>query len=541
MPLCRTVCVAVLLCAWGAHARAQEAVLPVSGIGTSIPDVYGDASGVSVATTVTSIAYTLPVRVRRDHVELLEVTGSIKGVGWGGEWQMPGGPNPIVDVTSHYSYDIPFVLRWHPAFDGTLIYYSHGRASLSLLLLAESVIGEANEGRRNEREGDFIASAMLEGSRRHAFFAANLSGLKKDGSFSMRALDGPFAGEPLAGTVDAVTARDLARAGKHLMEVLTGKPVKTTVGMGHSAGALIAQFLDSGQSMILDEDRFGTRLLTGGDFNTPYEPASGRIFDAFVALAPSEVTVNRAQPLAAPMLMIAGQAEFAGVNSLLYARRVARAGGDLGLLRVYQVRNLPHNFAEIVESTPNLNQMFADLFGAAPQADGDRMKPVIAAVLDRAVDWAARGTPAPASRIEGKGVDLDGDGLTDALAFPYANGGFTTAVPAVDDSTLDRYDGFTADTAFDIVTSRYLEPLAGMVYDPAALSLPFETCRLGGFVISEAFSDSTFVPFTNMAERWKSFGDYRACLASQLTALSQTGLYDVAYAPDAARAKALIK
>lgn len=533
---------AVALLAIGSvRAAAQETVLPVSGIGTTIADVYGDGSGTGVASSVASITHRQPVRVRRDNTEFLEVTGSIQGIGWGGEWQESGGPNPIADVTSHYAYDIPFVLRWHPAFDGTLIYYSHGRASLSLLMLAESVIGPANEGRRNEREGDFVSAAMLTGNRRHAFFAPNLGGLKADGTFSMRALDGPFAGQPLAGTVDAVTARDLARAAKRLLQTLTGTPVTTTVGTGHSAGALIMQFLNGGQSMILDDQRFGTRLLTGGNYHTPYDAGSGRIFDAFVPFAPAEVTVNRAQPASAPMLMIAGQAEFAGVNSMLYARRVARAGGDLGRLRVYQVRNLPHNWAEIVESTPNLNQMFLDLFGAAPQAGGDRMQPVVAAVIDRAVDWAAGGTAAPPSRIEGRGLDLTGDGLPDALAFPYANGGFTTAVPAVDDSVLDTYAGFIADTAFDIVTPRYLEPLPAMLHEPGALSLPGVTCRLGGFVISEGFSDATLVPFANMAARWKSFGEYQACVAAQLIALSRTGLYDAAFAPDSAPAKALVK
>ena len=524
-----------------APSFAEQTTVPVSGIGTTLQDVFGDGSAVTVATAVTSISYSAPVRVQRDGLEFVEVTGSMRGTGWGGQWQEFGGPTPIFDATSHYGYDVPFVLRWHPGFDGTLVYYSHGRASLSLLMLAESIIGPANEGRRNEREGDFVSDAMVAGHRRHAYFAPNLSGLKGDGTFSMIATDGPFAGQPVAGTVDAVTARDLARAARWLLEKLTTRPVTTTVGTGHSAGALIMQFLNGGQSMILDEVAFGTRLLTGGVYNTPYDPASGRIFDAFVPLAPSEVTVNRAQPAAVPMLMIAGQAEFAGVNSLLYARRVARAGGDLSRVRVYQVRNLPHNFAEIVESTPNLNQMFRDVFGAGPNADGDRMKPVIAAVLDRAVDWATRGTPAPASRIEGSGLDLNGDSVPDALAFPYANGGFTTALPAVDDSSLDTYDGFTFDTAFDIVTPRYLEPLAAMTFEPLALSLPAETCRLGGFVISESFSDSTFVPFADMSSRWKSFGEYQMCLAGQLGALSGTGLYDRAYGPDASRARALIK
>jgi hypothetical protein len=539
MRLRATVLLVFLACAAG-RASAQV-TLPITGIGTTIGDVYGDGSAVAVASSVTSVRYNAPVRVRHGQLEFLEVTGTIQGVGWGGEWQELGGPSAIVDATSHYAYDIPFVLRWPQAFDGTLIYYSHGRASLSLLMLAESVIGAANEGRRNELEGDFVSWAMLAGNRRHAFFSPNLSGLKADGTFSMRALDGPFAGQPVAGTVDAVTARDLARAARRLLEALTAKPVTATVGAGHSAGALVMQFLNGGQSMILDDDRFGTRLLTGGDYNTPYDPASGRIFDAFVALAPSEVTVNRAQPVAAPILMIAGQAEFAGINSVLYARRVRRAGGDLARVRVYQVRNLPHNWAEIVESTPNLNQMFADVFGVSPHADGDRMQPVVAAVLDRAVDWATQGIPAPVSRIEGTAVDLDGNGTPDALAFFYATGGFTTSVPAVDDASLDIIEGFTVDTAFDAVTGRYLEALAALAHESAALSLPSETCRLGGFVISEAFSDSRLIPFSAMSSHWQTFGRYESCLARGVAALASTRLYDPAFAPDASLGKALIK
>jgi Alpha/beta hydrolase domain len=539
----RAACVlaALFVGAMASPAAAQTVVQPVSGIGTTLTDVFGDGSGVGVASSVTSITYAPPVRVRDGSLHYFEVTGSIQGTGWGGEWQEFGGPTPIFDTTSHYAYDIPFVLRWHPAFDGTLVYYSHGRAALSLLMLAEGLIGPANEGRRNEREGDFVSAAVLTGDRRHAYFAPNLGGLKGDGSFSMIALDGPFAGQPLAGTVDAVTARDLARAAKWLLAQLTGRPVRTTIGTGHSAGALIAQFLNGGQSMILDAARFGMRLLTGGNYNEPYAPASGKIFDGFVAFAPSEVTVNSDFPLSAPLLMIGGQAEFAGISGAMYARRVFRAGGDASQLRLYQVRNLPHNWAEIGESTPNLNQLFADVLGVVPHADGDRMKPVVAAVIDRAVDWVTRGTPAPPSRIEGAAIDLDANGTPDAIALPYSNGGFTTAVPAVDDSSLDAYLGFTADTAFDPVTGRYLEVLGALSHVPSALSLPGVACRLGGFVISEILSDSQLVPFADMSAHWKNFGSYQSCIVHHVKALAATGLYDASFAPETSAAKTLIK
>jgi hypothetical protein len=531
---------AMLLCA--APVGAQPIVQAVSGIGTTLSDVYGNGTNVGVSTSVSSVSYMPPRRVHAGQLQYHEVTGSIQGTGWGGEWQGLDGPNPIVDITSHYSYDIPFVLRWHPAWDGTLVYYTHGRTELALLTLAESLLGPANEGRELEHEGRFVSDVALTGSRRHAFFGVNVGGLRRDGGYSMHALEGAHAGEPVAGTVDAVTARDLARVAKRLLEQLAGRPVATTIGTGHSAGALIMQFLSGGQSMIIDDERFGQRLLTGGDYNTPYDPSSGRIFDAFVPFAPSDVSVNRDFPLAAPLLMIGGQAEFAGANMVLYARRLKRNGVDLDAgIRIYQVRNLPHNWAEIGASTPNLNQMRSEVLGVTPHADGDRMAPVVAAVLDRAREWT-RGTPPPASRIEGIGIDQDGNGVADAIAFPDAGGGTSQLLPAVDDAAVDSYVGFQFDTAWDpVFVARYVEVLGALAHEPQALSLPGVTCRLGGFVIGEASSDSQLVPFADMDAHWKSYGQYRRCVAGAVKELAKTGLYDPAFAPDPAEAKPLIQ
>ncbi len=169
------------------------------------------------------------------------------------------------------------------------------------------------------------------------------------------------------------------------------------------------------------------------------------------------------------------------------------------------------------------------------------MTPVAAAVIDRAIAWARHGTPAPASRLEGSGLDLDANGTPDAIAFPYANGGVTTALPAVDDSSLDTYDGFQVDTAFDSVTGRYLEVLGALAHEPSALSLPGVACRLGGFAITEAFSDSALVPFADMSAHWKNFGDYNACLTQAVAELATTGLYDPAFAPSAAGANSFFE
>ena len=52
------------------------------------------------------------------------------------------------------------------------------------------------------------------------------------------------------------------------------------------------------------------------------------------------------------MILIGGNSDYAAVDEVNYAGRLQRAGVNLNAsLRIYQIRNLPHNFAEIVESS----------------------------------------------------------------------------------------------------------------------------------------------------------------------------------------------
>src|SRR3954469_8896649 len=63
-----------------------------AGIGTSVPDVFGDGSNVPVQTSIASVTYENPVVVKGNGLAYLEVVGSIQGTGWGGEFQDLSGP-----------------------------------------------------------------------------------------------------------------------------------------------------------------------------------------------------------------------------------------------------------------------------------------------------------------------------------------------------------------------------------------------------------------------------------------------------------------
>src|SRR5262245_30575799 len=99
-------------------------------IGTSVADVFGDGSNVSVNTSIASVTYGPPVLINRDKLSYYEVLGSVQGTGWGGAFQdlsePPFPPPEQFPSLSHYAYSVPFVLRWPLRWDGTLVHYAHG-------------------------------------------------------------------------------------------------------------------------------------------------------------------------------------------------------------------------------------------------------------------------------------------------------------------------------------------------------------------------------------------------------------------------------
>jgi hypothetical protein len=503
------------------QALAQTADTTIGqGIGTSVADVFGDGSNVQINTSVSAVTYSNPALVHRGGLNYLEVKGNIRGTGWGGEWADLTGPAPESSVNAHYAYDVPFVLRWAQNWDGTLVYYGHGRANLGLLAFVDGFLGASNEGRRLEEEGRFISEAVLMPDRGYAFFAANLNGLKQDGTFSIIALEGQFAGQPLMATVDVPIARDITRVAERLLTRLTGKPVARTIGTGHSAGALVMQFVSGGASTNLDD---GRRVFTGGNFVQAYNPASGVIFDGVIPIAGDSFRLHPQFPMAAPMMMIGGQADYSGVTMVHHASRLFRAGVDISSkLWIYQVRNLPHNFAEIVESTPNINLFLLEQFGVESNADGDRMQPVTAAVIENMAELLKHGTPPPRSRLDGQGVDADGDGIPDAISFPQVGGQATQLWPFVDDPAIDTILSEQIPTSVPGLTARYLEVLSALDHEPA-LALPKTTCRLGGFILA---ADARLVPFDDFSAHWRNSGDHHSCVEHTINRLSQQRLYD---------------
>ncbi len=502
------------------------------GIGTAVDDVFGDGTNVAVRTSIASVTYGEARKVRDHGLVYFELLGSVQGVGWGGEADTLDGPGPTFDAESHYDYDVPFVLRWPRAFDGTLVYYAHGYPNLGLQLLGESVLGDENETRRvDELESRYVSDGALARDRGHAVFSANLGGLRRDGGFSAIATEGPYAGRPVNLAIDAPITRDLAQLSKRLLERFAERSVDHTIGVGHSGGAAVMQFVAGGvTTTIFDGPHAGAPVFTGGNFVTPYDPASGLVFDGVIAIAPGDALVHPEFPATVPIIQIGGNSDYSGVDMVRYASRLVRAGVDVDrTMRVYQIADLPHNFAEINEYSPKLNQVLGDVIGLEPSTDGERMAPVVAAAIDNMNAWIATGTEPPPSRLAGRAVDTDGDGAVDAVEFDQTGGASTRRVPFVEDPAIDTFVGeqFELSVAggFPGTVARYAEVLAALDHEPDALRLPYVECRLGGYEFGP-LGDTRLAPFGDLRTRWPTFKSFRTSVKGAMSALAAERLYD---------------
>src|SRR5215213_5173657 len=77
-----------------------DTTVPISGIGTSM------TGAVTINTHVDSVTYSDPVEVTIRGMPVVEIRGTVSGVGWGGAGIVARASS------SHYHYDIPFVARW---------------------------------------------------------------------------------------------------------------------------------------------------------------------------------------------------------------------------------------------------------------------------------------------------------------------------------------------------------------------------------------------------------------------------------------------
>jgi hypothetical protein len=371
-----------------------------------------------------------------------------------------------------------------------------------------------------------VSDAVVAGNRRHAFFAINLSGLDRNGGFSAIASEGPYAGSAVNPSVDVPVWRDAALVAERLLLRLSGRSVTRSIGMGHSGGALIMQWIASSRGFSLDG---GFPIFDGGNFVHAYDPGSGTIFEGVIPLAGGGFfPVHPQFPLTARMILIGGNTDYAAVDEVNYAGRLQRAGVNLNAsLRVYQVRNLPHSFAEIVESTPNINRNIAEHEGIGPSPDAERMGPLVAAAIDNMDAWLGRGVPPPRSWINGVALDDDHNGVPDRIQFIRADGTLTSVVPFVEDLAIDIFLGDTfelsAGAGFPGTVARYSEVLAGLDHVSSSLSLPYLQCRLGGYQFA---SDATLAPFADFNHHWRNFGEYKNCVETTINSLDHEHLYD---------------
>jgi hypothetical protein len=188
------------------------------------PGAIGTRVG-DINTYVSRVTVPPPTHVDRFGLNYLEVRGTIAGVGWGG---MP------VTLRCHYSYELPYVLRIPPAWDGGLVVFRHGSAPLALWEQLEAALGAASLGRVFHEQADrFLSDVALHPSRRWAYFAVNQVGVAPGGAHNTRLVGGEPGcpeGMPTQSILDVSIGRDHALLAQHLLHTLRGRRPTLTLG-----------------------------------------------------------------------------------------------------------------------------------------------------------------------------------------------------------------------------------------------------------------------------------------------------------------------
>jgi hypothetical protein len=151
----------------------------------------------------------------------------------------------------------------------------------------------------------------------------------------------------------------------------------------------------------------------------------------------------------------------------------------------------------------------------------------MAAAIENMDAWLRFGTAPPPSHINGQALDENSDGLADRIAFTLANGGTTSVVPFVEDTTIDVFLGdvfeLSAAAGQGTTVQRYAEVLDALDHVNDSIALPYLTCRVGGYEFAAA---AVLTPFPDLKQHFKNFGQYKSCMNHAIHDLSRTGLYD---------------
>jgi hypothetical protein len=506
-----------------------DTTVPISGIGTSM------TGAVTINTQVNSLTYSDPVEVTIRGMPVVEIRGTVSGVGWGGTGIVARASS------SHYHYDIPFVARWRKhGPSNRLVFYNHGGGSSVLgAVKRNKEVGEANANRFAELNGDGLVGvpAMLDHA---AYVSINRRGLRGDGTFSATYLapiapltaaevatleadlatapgdptfsqPGIATGAPVPAlpTNDVPTFRDVARALEKVVAGILKQPFKTRIGVGTSSGARLLAALNFGRSVIGPNS-----VRTGGNQIVPYDPSSAKVFDAFIlngfTYAAGVEQADSALPLSAPVMFVQGLGDERYQQHVTMAHEVLQKGVVLnGSVWIYEVKNLTH------VTRDNANE-------TTKPSDGDRLGCVMSAAIRNLRGFVEQGKSPPLSRMAGRIV-------SGQLRFDQSGGTTNNVAPMLNDPRVDTFvvDAMlTPRTIGSAETTRWLAVTAALSHVGDAITPPTVACRLGGYKLM--FFGSQLVPSSPdaLAARYGCFEHYRACVCQTVASLEAQGIYD---------------
>jgi hypothetical protein len=467
----------------------------------------------AIRTFVRRVTLTRPEIVHRAGLIYSEIRGSIEGIGWGSQ---------PVTARCHYSYTLPFVLRIPPAWSGGLVTFRHGAAGLALWEQLEADLGSRSIGRIFHETADrMVADVALHPERQWAFFAVNYVGVAPGGE------PGCTEGTPTQGIADVTITRDHALLARHLLKTLRGREPSMVLGTGHSAGGTVHMLLNAG----FDHRRAGV-VQVGDNHLTPYDAASGRIFDGFLSLqggGGAPLPAASTSGMSAPTIFVNTDVDrpgtfgtINGINEMVLNPAVVVPS----LVRLYTVRNMPHIDSDLVLSGNRPGTEFAD--PAVPQyfkGGGERLKGLTGALLDALARWVTDGIPPPQSVFNGE--FLTGP---DRIVF-HRTSPSTTAFPIVDDASLDAHFGLPNPPAPLTPAQRtaWVNVRASLAAAVGSIVLPETACRRSGLHFLGAGPVGTAVmPFdeATFVARWGSQAAHQTCRVDTVEALAALGLYD---------------
>jgi hypothetical protein len=520
---------AALLCVVSTRTTQADTTVPIAGIGTTLSGDF------AINTHAESVTYSGPVSVIIHGMPVLEIRGTVSGVGWGGSGLVGRAAN------AHYRYNIPFVARWRRAGNRPrLVFYNHGGGpNLIAAVKRGKLSGASNVNRFAELNGDLLVGvpALLD----HAtYLSINRRGLRGDGTFSATYLTpvapltaaevaaieadlgsapgspgfvqpGINLGAPVAAlpTNDAATLRDIARALERVVASIQGTQFRTRIAVGTSSGARLLAALDFGRSVI------GTQSVrTGGNQTVPYDSGSPRIFDGFILSGfPYMAGVEQADrdfPLSAPVMLFQGQGDERYQQHVTMAHELLQKGVSLsGRVWLYEITNQTHVTRDI-------------LYDTTTPSDGDRLGCLLSAAIRNLRLYLEEHQAPPLSRMAGRIVD-------GALRFDQAHGTTTNIAPVTEDPTLDSYVvdvNLTPRVIGAAETARWLAVRAVLPHVGDAITPPSVSCRLGGYRLR--FFGSQLVPHdpATLGTKYGGFEGYRQSVWQHASCLEAQNLYD---------------